>query len=364
MPNHDWKLYEGKAEPHERLREILYDDHYCPHWRNFPRLHHGIENKDSPKIKEFTRVAPDEKSEERGAVFVPDAEMIEMVNAALYLRRPLLITGPPGVGKSSLIYSVARELKLGRVLRWPVTSRSSLRDGLYHYDAIGRLQEWQLKKMRLEMPGQSKGKRQNGQQTIELDIGEYLTLGPLGTAMWPWAHPRALLIDEIDKGDPDLANDMLNVLEEGEYEIPELARLGKKPEFAEIFIPTADGGDNLAKIVKGRVQCLHFPFVILTSNGERDFPPAFMRRCLHLQVAEPKEAETLWKIVQAHLGDDVEQEAEQIIKTFLQLRHSGLRTNDQLLQAVFLLTRDYSMTGEAHKKALLDKLLASLTKGS
>ena len=349
MPTNDWKLYRGDPAPDERLREILYDDRYCPQWRNFPRLHYEITGKDDPKIKKFVP-APDE-TDDRGAVFVPDAEMIDLVNAALYLRRPLLITGPPGVGKSSLIYSVARELKLGRVLRWPVTSRTSLRDGQYHYDAIGRLQEWQLKKMQPK----------SGRREIELDIGEYLTLGPLGTAMLPWAHPRALLIDEIDKGDPDLANDMLNVLEEGEFEIPELVRLGKKPKSAEISIPTADGGDHQATIVKGRVRCLHFPFVILTSNGERDFPPAFMRRCLHLQVAEPNE-EALWPIVQAHLGDAVAQEADKIIQTFVRLRSEGLRTNDQLLQAVFLLTRDYSMTDEAYKEALRDKLLASLTK--
>jgi len=64
-----------------------------------------------------------------------------MVNAALYLRRPLLITGKPGTGKSSLAYAVAHELKLGEVLYWPITTRTTLKDGLYSYDAIGRLQE-------------------------------------------------------------------------------------------------------------------------------------------------------------------------------------------------------------------------------
>ena len=65
-----------------------------------------------------------------------DKLMVEMVNAALYLRRPLLITGKPGSGKSSLIYAVARELRLGEVLRWPITSRTTLKDGLYEYDAV------------------------------------------------------------------------------------------------------------------------------------------------------------------------------------------------------------------------------------
>src|SRR6266699_3611028 len=71
---------------------------------------------------------------------------IEMVNAALFLRRPLLVTGKPGCGKSSLAYMVAYELQLGPVLRWPITTRSTLADGLYRYDAIGRLQDASYKR--------------------------------------------------------------------------------------------------------------------------------------------------------------------------------------------------------------------------
>src|SRR6266478_576650 len=69
-----------------------------------------------------------------------EADEIDLVNAALYLRRPLFITGRPGFGKSSLAYAVAYELKLGPVLKWPITTRVTLQDGLYRYDAIGRLQ--------------------------------------------------------------------------------------------------------------------------------------------------------------------------------------------------------------------------------
>ncbi|MFE3937266.1 AAA family ATPase, partial [Streptomyces goshikiensis] len=65
---------------------------------------------------------------------------IDTVNAALLLRRPLLVTGPPGVGKSTLAYLIARELGLGRVLQWSVVSRTTLREGLYAYDSIGRAQ--------------------------------------------------------------------------------------------------------------------------------------------------------------------------------------------------------------------------------
>jgi MoxR-like ATPase len=143
----------------------------------------------------------------KASPFLPDSKMIAAVNTALYLRRPLLLTGKPGTGKSTLISKVAYELKMGPVLRWDITSRSTVRSGIYNYDAVGRLQ----KKSRTGLK--------------EPPIKEYLTIGPLGTAMLGTTWPRALLIDEIDKGDIDLANDLLNVIEEGVYDIPELRRL-------------------------------------------------------------------------------------------------------------------------------------------
>jgi len=84
----------------------------------------------------------------RGLRYQVDPEQAERVNAALYLRRPLLVTGAPGTGKSSLAYAVAAELGLEPVLRWPITSKSALRDGLYYYDAIGRLQEANLNEIK------------------------------------------------------------------------------------------------------------------------------------------------------------------------------------------------------------------------
>ena len=192
----------------------------------------------------------DLKAEQTRALpFLPSDEMVLAVNAALYLRRPLLITGKPGTGKSTLISKVAYELNLGPVIRWPITSRSTVRGGGHEYDAVGRLQA---------------GKRR------ELPVEQYLKLGPLGTALIAKLWPRPLLIDEIDKSDLDFANDLLNVVEEGEYEIPELRRLNQGPESASM---TASG--DLATIAKGRIRCSQFPFVVMTSNAERDCPPAF-----------------------------------------------------------------------------------------
>jgi MoxR-like ATPase len=308
-----WPIFKGDNTPSNAIKELPPP----PPWRVF-----GKERK-------------------RGETFQALPEEVQAVNAALFLRRPLLVTGKPGTGKSSLAYAVAHELRLASVLRWSITSRSTVTEGLYRYDAIGRMQEYQLR------------------PTEPPDIGSYLHLGPLGTALLPSDRPRVLLVDELDKGDIDLPNDLLNIFEEGEYEIPELARLAKLDQRT-VRIRHFDGAEE-SEIRDGHVTCTAFPFVVITSNGEREFSPAFLRRCLRLDLGEP-DRDRLLSIVRAHLGDavsDIENAAAPHIQDFLARRTSGDIAADQLLNAIFLITQHRVNTSTSLNE-LRDMLLRSL----
>ncbi|MEW2519088.1 AAA family ATPase [Actinacidiphila alni] len=303
----EWRIYQGHGEPHDGISRLPAP----PPWRDMTHR-----QEDGPASG---------RSLSRAGVYQADSPTVEAVNAALLLRRPLLVTGRPGAGKSTLAYHVARELGLGRVLVWPVTSRTTLKDGLYTYDAIGRLRE----AGRLA----AHSRPQDGPMQAEAasDIGVYLRLGPLGTALLPSHRPRVLLIDELDKSDIDLPNDLLHVFEEGEFEIPELVRLTRERT---VEVMTHDPG-VFAPIDRGLVRCTEFPLVVITSNGERAFPPAFLRRCVQLDLPEPN-MEKLTRIVEAHLGQHATVRAQDLIETFLRNRAEGLLSTDQLLNAIFL----------------------------
>ncbi|MFI9495004.1 MoxR family ATPase [Streptomyces halstedii] len=275
-------------------------------------------------------------------------EEIDAVNAALLLRRPLLITGPPGVGKSTLAYLISQELRLGRVLPWSIVSRTTLGGGLYDYDAIGRAQA--IAAWRAGADGV------DGGTGGAPDLGDFLTLGPLGTALLAYERPRVLLVDELDKSDIDLPNDLLHVLENGSYEIPELVRAGA----AEVSVLT-DDPHGRAVIEGGRVECAEFPVVVITSNGEREFPAAFRRRCLPLEMRPPSR-EQLVSIVVSHLRENPEG-AEDLVDDFVQrLDGGGTQSVDQLLNAVQLTTA-HGFRADGDGRKLIEMLLRDLSKG-
>lgn len=346
-----WPIFTAQKEPHEDIKHLPDP----PPWRTFKgRVPEGASH--IHKLEDEA-IANDqhELSPRRTTRFEASPEEIELINAAIYLRRPLLVTGKPGIGKSTLAYAMAHELKLGPVLLWAINSRSTLQDALYRYDAIGRLQEAHLRE-----------KQGSDDDSEPIDIGDFIRLGPLGTALLPSQRPRVLLIDEIDKSDIDLPNDLLNIFEEGTFEIPDLVRLkaqnDQRPQTAN-QVHTHDGLMR-ASIVGGHVTCNAFPIVVLTSNGEREFPAPFLRRCIRLHINPPND-EKLNRIVKSHFGEldpDLEEQYVELISDFLGRRNANELATDQLLNAIYLSLQHVDLSAATpNKKQLIDEILRQLT---
>ena len=330
-------------------------------WDEFNKSHATAAWNRWKKLQENEKNSPNPRAVERAESFVlpetdPCRELVLAVNAALALRRPLLVTGLPGSGKTTLAYAVAAWLKLGPVLEWAVSPGANLADALATYNPLARLQDLQFEK-------QSNPEKPSNSDLPQVE--NYIRLGPVGTAFLPAHLPRVLLIDEIDKGDLNLANELLNLFEEGRFPIPELQRAetaagsdvsqNSAREVA-TWDEDAAGKPITASIKGGVVQCHEFPLVVMSSNGERDFPAAFNRRCLRISMPDfSRDRATLERIVRRHLlkkkqpQDPLQQEQQvqlQQVETALNSFEEAARkargrednlAMDQLLNFAFLL---------------------------
>ena len=296
-------IYRGSGMPHDGIKLLPPP----PPWRDFG----SGRGESAPPYEVDYQLGS--RRQNPGMIYRPAPQAVDMVNAALLLRRPLLVTGPPGTGKSSLAYSISYELNLGPVLYWPINRGSTLGQGLYEYDAAGRMQEASLR----------------GPVDPLDEIGRYIRLGPAGTALLPWPVPRVLLIDDLDNCDIDLPGDLLTVFEQGEFEISPLARFDARETH---HVLTSDPGGR-AFVDGSRVRCTHFPMVVMTSNGEREFPAQFLRRCLRVEIGPP-DREQLAAIVAAHLGEDLARQSEDLIAQVASL--DSRPAIDQLLNAIYM----------------------------
>jgi MoxR-like ATPase len=288
------------------------------------------------------------------------AERVRLaVNAAIHLRRPLLVTGTPGSGKTSLAYAIAWELGLGPVLHWAITPRTRLiEDGLYLYDALGRLHDSQF--------AASVPANQSQPSPDDFPVANYITLGPVGTAFLPFERPRVLLIDELDKSDIQLPNELLNLFEEGEYPIPQLIREAKRRDGEVVDFPVrTHDPDVTVHIPEGRVRCNEFPIVVMTSNREREFPAAFHRRCIRVEMPQPTDVAAFQAMVREHFKQskrdkiaDAPNVLDEIL-TFLEETKQQDRATDQLLNALHLLT----LPGSRPTAAQVETLRKVLYKG-
>lgn len=220
------------------------------------------------------------KAKETKNPYIAGEGLVEAVNLAIYLDRPLLLQGEPGCGKTLLAKAITEEWSQKYLREWPfyswvIKSSSRAKDGLYTYDSVKRFQDAQL----LGLLGSDRLndyldlKEANKLMGRLKDPGSYIKYGSLGQAFLEEKCPAVVLIDEIDKADLDFPNDLLEELEEKQFSIPEIS-----------------------KVVKARQS----PLIIITSNRERTLPEAFLRRCIYYYIDFPEE-EQLLEIVSAHV---------------------------------------------------------------
>ena len=204
--------------------------------------------------------------------YVVSDELMNAVNIAIALEKPLLIKGEPGTGKTMLAESISDGLGKDLVI-WNIKSTTKAQDGLYVYDTVQRLYDSQF-----------------GEGNVQ-DIKKYIKMGKLGEAFTS-DKQVVLLIDEIDKTDLEFPNDLLWELDKMEFYIPE---------------------------TKETVKTKKRPIVIITSNAEKELPDAFLRRCIFHYIEFPSE-EKMKEIIDVHYPDLDQKLLAQAMETFYWIR--------------------------------------------
>lgn len=204
--------------------------------------------------------------------YVVTQELMNAVNVAIALQKPLLIKGEPGTGKTMLAESISEALNM-KLLIWNIKSTTKAQEGLYVYDTVQRLYDSQF-----------------GEGDVS-NIKQYIKLGTLGEAFVS-EEQVVLLIDEIDKADLEFPNDLLWELDKMEFYVNETK-----------------------EIIKTRTR----PIVIITSNAEKELPDAFLRRCIFHYIEFPTR-EKMEEIVNVHFDDINENLLNQAMEAFYKIR--------------------------------------------
>ena len=209
--------------------------------------------------------------------YVATQDLMLSVNAAITLKRPLLVKGEPGTGKTMLAEEVAEALNMP-LLQWHIKSTTKAQQGLYEYDAVSRLRDSQLSSV-------------DGGERVK-DINNYIVKGVLWQAFTA-EEPVALLIDEIDKADIEFPNDLLREIDRMEFYCYETRQL---------------------------IKAKNRPLVFITSNNEKELPDAFLRRCFFHYIKFP-DAVTMQSIVDVHFPGLKKELLGAAMKTFYDVRN-------------------------------------------